>query len=249
MNSPDRITDRTAPQRYGEGSFRITRYASRDGELEALPENYTPPLEDDAVRRLFAYAVANDNRDVSDAALIVWSDHAADGRWTEAEALAVMRAHYRDKPGEWLMPGHITAGIMKLRNAAHDQVELERQRVVDPDAAEKVRKHAAEIAAAMGRQFVSVGDETKFHPRGLHVPCDGDTTVDPPERGCGVESGTACQVGGRHAGMPSRRRTTPGFVHESRLRAELAFVNARRAEAGLDPLPPETAHPRIPGRS
>lgn len=239
MNIPDRITDDNAPQRYGEGTFRIRRFAVRDGEAEPLPEHYTPPLDPDAIRRLFAYAVANDNRDVSDAALTVWSDHALDGRWTELEAVTVMREHYRDKPGEWLMPGHITAGIMRLRNAAHDARELERQRVVDPEAAEKVRAHAAELAAAMGRKFVSVGDVTAFHPRGLHVLC----------RHCGAAETVPCRLGGRHTGMAERRRASAHHVHACRLDDELVFVNAARAEAGLPPLPDETANPPVPGRT
>jgi hypothetical protein len=239
MNIPDRITDDNAPQRYGEGGFRIRRYAVRDGEAEALPEHHTPPLDPDAIRRLFAYAVASDNRDVSDAALTVWSDHAIDGRWTEAEALGVMRAHYRDSPGVWLMPGHITAGIMKLRNAAHDARQLEAQRVVDPDAAAKVRAHAAELAVAMGRKFVSVADVTEFHPRGLHVPCEH----------CGAVETVPCRLGGRHTGMSERRRASATHVHAGRLVAELAFVNAARAEAGLPALPDETANPPVPGRT
>ena len=83
----------------------------------------------------------------------------------------------------------------------------ERESVVNPDAAARVRRMCAEF----GERNYSMSDDTVVHPRGLHVDC--------PNTVCGAKRGDPCK-------HPTRRVT--GFVHPSRQDAEQKYIQEHK---------------------
>lgn len=71
-------------------------------------------ITDPEVRRLLGAVMAYDNRKPGEANVLAWSEAARRGRWTFAEALEAIHAHYAER-GDWLMPGMVTQAIRTAR--------------------------------------------------------------------------------------------------------------------------------------
>jgi len=63
--------------------------------------------------KLLMECSARDNRQVSRPHAVVWAEDLHDIPFQDAREAA--RAHYREKPGVWLLPGHIIAGAKAIR--------------------------------------------------------------------------------------------------------------------------------------
>lgn len=63
--------------------------------------------------QLLTLASARDNRSVTPEVAAVWADDLHDV--TAEEGREALRAHYREKPDVWLMPGHIVEQAKRLR--------------------------------------------------------------------------------------------------------------------------------------
>lgn len=74
-------------------------------------------LTDPEVRRLLAAVMAYDNRKPGQATVLAWTEASTRGRWTYAEALEAVHAHFAER-SEWLMPGMVTAAIKAARQDA-----------------------------------------------------------------------------------------------------------------------------------
>lgn len=250
------IDDDRRPQRLGEG-FRINRYAERDGERELLPTPEVPdldalpaPLPDAEITVLVEAVVAYEPwREVDESLLDIWTAQSAVGRWTFPEALRAIHAWAATRErGTFLDPADVTRAIRAEREDRLSRAAAPPRFTPEPDEG-RARDRVTgfnEILAESGVRWRigSVDDPTTFDPRGRHVPCSGDPSVQSGDTGCGAPAGEACtlRTGDR------RKRTTPsGFVHPSRRMHELAFVNAARRERGMAELPASTANPRLPG--
>ncbi len=97
----------------------------------------------------------------------------------------------------------------------------ERGKMIERHTAAR-RVHTARGAVA---PLIRLDDETRVHPRGLHVPCSGDP--ESGDLGCRAVRGMGC----RHPG----KREVLGFVHPSRMRAEIAYITARNPGIVITP--------------
>ena len=73
---------------------------------------------------LLVLAAARDNRQVSAEVARVWASDLAgvDPR----DAADAMQAHYREKSGVWLMPGHILDQVKRLRSEREREARVQR---------------------------------------------------------------------------------------------------------------------------
>jgi hypothetical protein len=242
--------ERHDPQRYGEGSFRIRRYAEIDGQREPIEAPAQPaPMADGEITMVIEAVVAYEPwREVDHTLVDVWTAQAGIGRWTMPEALrAIHKWAATREPGTFLDPSVVTRSIRAEREDALSRAAAPERFTPSPDedrARERVsRLNSIFESAGVKLRAGSVDDPTTFDPRGRHVPCSGNPDANSGDRGCGADVGDPCglRVSDR------RKRSTPGgFVHPSRLLRELDHVNAARAERGMPPLPASTAAPRLP---
>lgn len=106
---------------------------------------------------VLAVCAAYDNRQPSQAAAMAW---AADlGDITREEAVQGVRDHYRERPDEWIKPGHVIAIVKRFRRTGLDQshrLESVMLRDVDPDDPGAVINtlHRARAMAAHGGAMI-----------------------------------------------------------------------------------------------
>jgi len=74
-------------------------------------------LTDHQTRQLLAVAMSYDNRKPSDAAVMAWVEASVRARWTFAEAIDAVHAHYTEST-VFVMPGHVTERIRAARQDA-----------------------------------------------------------------------------------------------------------------------------------
>jgi hypothetical protein len=183
-----------------------------------------PPLTPDEVRALLDLVVAYTGRQPDVSMVQVWGTQAVLGRWTLAEATTAIHRWGRDRrPNDFLQPSDVTHTIRAERQDAALRAENERLRNLPPLTPDRL-KTIREFAGSAFRSWVSLDDDTTVHPRGLHVPCEGDDA----SSGCGAQRGEGCR-------MPRgvRRRPRDGFVHASRMDRERAFVAENRRTSGI----------------
>lgn len=79
---------------------------------------------DDIIDVLTAVA-AGDRRTVGEADVTMWGQVINDGtRITKDEALIAVVAHFRERPGVWLEPGHIVERVFARRRDAIDRAPI-----------------------------------------------------------------------------------------------------------------------------
>lgn len=71
-------------------------------------------MTEDEIRRLYAVAMAYDNRRLSEANITAWWEQAERNRWTFDEAREAVHQHHCES-ADFLMPAHITAIIRARR--------------------------------------------------------------------------------------------------------------------------------------
>jgi hypothetical protein len=71
-------------------------------------------VTDDEIKKLFAVAMAYDNRKPSTANMTAWWEQAERNKWTFDEAREAIHQHHTES-SEYLMPVHITAIIRRKR--------------------------------------------------------------------------------------------------------------------------------------
>lgn len=71
-------------------------------------------MTEDEIRGLLAAAMAYDNRRPGDANVAAWMESARRERWTFADALEAIHAHYA-RSAQFVMPGHVTELIRQER--------------------------------------------------------------------------------------------------------------------------------------
>ncbi|MBN6777409.1 hypothetical protein JRG19_02440 [Pseudoclavibacter alba] len=81
---------------------------------------------------LLLAASARDGRAVRDEIAAVWADDLADV--TVHEAQAAMREFYRERPDEWLRPGHILGEVRRARRREAREARIRRGPVELPPA-------------------------------------------------------------------------------------------------------------------
>ncbi len=102
-------------------------------------------MSETEIRQLLGYACANDGRKWSEGLLLAWQVALQDASDPQ-ECLLAMRAHYQERPGVWLEPGHILERIrIKQRAAAERKHEKELHEQLPP--LEHERSHQAYLAA------------------------------------------------------------------------------------------------------
>lgn len=164
-----------------------------------------PPMTRAEIGRLLAAVVAYDNREPTEPTEFAWGAAAQDARWTYDEAVLAVRQHYAAST-EWIMPAHVTERIRAARQDRAMRAEAEQARVADVTAAARVR----EVCAEFGITHFSISDDTREHPRGLHVDCPS----------CKARRGNAC--------THPTRGVIPGLMHPSRADAERAYIADHR---------------------
>lgn len=102
-------------------------------------------MTEDEIRGLLAAAMAYDNRRPGDANVAAWMEAAARARWTFAEALEAIHAHYATSTA-FLMPGHITELIRAGRRQPATYRELD---AASPASVE----HRERMKALIGDHF------------------------------------------------------------------------------------------------
>lgn len=165
-----------------------------------------PAMTARGIGDVLAVVVAYDNREITEAVVAAWLAAAQDARWTRDEAVIAVRQHYANTT-EWIMPAHVTERVRAARQDRAMRADAERDRVVDPTVAARVR----DLCAEYGITHFSISDDTREHPRGMHVAC----------RVCHARRGEPCT-------HPTRGDRVVGFVHSSRLDDERAYVAERR---------------------
>jgi hypothetical protein len=153
-------------------------------------------LDDQHVRQLLAVVMAYDNRKPGDATVLAWSEAARRGRWTYAEAVDAVHAHYATST-EWLMPGHITARV-KASRPVHTMSEGG----PEPDQLGQAR-----VAAALDGAFLDVDEHEPAPARALPPP--------PPDVACphcSAAPGEPCTRPGRRAGERTATRPHPSRI-------------------------------------
>jgi hypothetical protein len=165
-----------------------------------------PPMTRAETVAVLAAVVAYDNREPTEAVIAAWLAAAQDARWTRDEAITAVRQHYASST-EWIMPAHVTERVRAARQDRAMRADTERDRVVDAASATKIR----DLCAEYGLTHFSIADDTREHPRGLHVDCPS----------CKARRGDACT-------HPTRGALV-GYVHPSRLDAEHAYIASRRS--------------------
>jgi hypothetical protein len=100
------------------------------------------------IRLLLAAAMAYDNRNPGQAAVLAWQEAAARARWTFAEAIDAVHAHYAESTA-FLMPGHITQRLRARPAAAPPTVsELRGELPPTAPASVETRRQAVSRFAA-----------------------------------------------------------------------------------------------------
>lgn len=108
------------------------------------------PLTELQVRALLAAAMSYDNRkQPGQANVTAWCESAARARWTFDAALEAIKAHYTEE-ATFVMPGHITARIRKMRQspAAVQRLAIE----APPAEPERIRFIVGTLAKMLGWQ-------------------------------------------------------------------------------------------------
>lgn len=108
------------------------------------------PLTELQIRALLAAAMSYDNRrQPGQANVTAWCDSAARARWTFDAALEAIKAHYTEE-SVFVMPGHVTARIRKMRQA---QPPVQRLAIEAPPAEpERIRSIIGSLAKFLGWQ-------------------------------------------------------------------------------------------------
>jgi hypothetical protein len=99
------------------------------------------------VAALLTWVSAIDNRVVSREAVIAWSEILPPFVTLE-DGKAAAQAHFRDRPGEYLMPAHIVAGVRGIR-AARLAAHPDPLPDVDPDDVEAYQARRRELRTAL----------------------------------------------------------------------------------------------------
>lgn len=143
---------------------------------------------------------AYDNRKANPASVLAWGKAAELGRWTLAEALDAVHAHFSENP-DYLMPAHVTTRVKAARQdrAMRDEALALEAAPQDPAVAERIRRICDDLAQTMGWTDDGHG-RSGF---ALRVPCPH----------CHVGEGERCVVPA--TGKPMRE----GPCHPSRAEA------------------------------
>lgn len=81
--------------------------------------------------QLLTLASARDNRTVSQSVARVWAGDLERVRFEDAvEALTL---HYRESPGVWLQPGHVIAGVRRVKDQRARDQRIADQRAIGPN--------------------------------------------------------------------------------------------------------------------
>jgi hypothetical protein len=102
----------------------------------------------DEVIDVLTVVAAATRRTVGAADVDIWQE--VMGHCDKQLSLKAVRAHLRERPGVWLEPGHVVAGVRAIRNEEIER-ESDEQRDVRQRALEaKVKEDVAELAAGKG---------------------------------------------------------------------------------------------------
>lgn len=166
-----------------------------------------PPMTVDELDGLVKAVIAYTGRESSEALATVWIAQAQLGRWTYVEAMAALHAWARDhESGAFLEPSDITRSVRAARRDAALAGEAARARVVDPGAAERLRRGVAQVASRLGW----ADREQRREAGALAVPCPW----------CGAREGEPCR--NSHTGRP----LTASTCHPGRTEALAAAREA-----------------------
>ena len=80
--------------------------------------------------QLLTLASARDNRTVSASVARVWADDLE--RIELSEAIEALKLHYQEQPDKWLQPGHVVAGVRRVRERHARERRIADQRVIEP---------------------------------------------------------------------------------------------------------------------
>jgi hypothetical protein len=106
-------------------------------------------VTEDEIRRLYALAMAYDNRKFSEANITAWWEQAERNRWSYDEAREAIHAHHATST-EFLMPAHITGLIRQARRQPAPVAELEQLASAEPAEPERFQALVAEVADRLG---------------------------------------------------------------------------------------------------
>jgi hypothetical protein len=106
-------------------------------------------VTEDEIRRLYALAMAYDNRRLSEANITAWWEQADRNRWTYDEAREAIHAHHCDST-EFLMPAHITARIKQRRRQPAPLAEVRQLSAAAPSQPERFQSVIAALSSRLG---------------------------------------------------------------------------------------------------
>jgi hypothetical protein len=79
--------------------------------------------------QLLTLASARDNRTVSPSVARVWASDLE--RVSLADAVEALTLHYRERPDVWLQPGHVVAGVRRVRDRREREQRISGQRAIE----------------------------------------------------------------------------------------------------------------------
>ena len=177
------------------------------------------------VVELLKIANGFDNRKPSEKMRDAWLEAAERSRWTFAEAADAIREHYSDRT-EFIMPGHITALILRERHQARPpgapSARPLREVLDDRNPDEAISDEAtrlaflADIRRSLAGKTLDLDDPEGVDTRSSDPTDDGDACLSVQCPWCHAAIGTRCTTRGR----PMRRRS----CHPARKAAKLAAL-------------------------
>lgn len=156
-------------------------------------------MTNDEIIDLLTAVSAYDNRKPNPASVLAWGKASELGRWTLAEALDAVHAHFSENP-DYLMPAHITARVKASRQdrAMRNEALALDAAPVDPVAAARVQEIVGSVAKNLSWDM-----DRASGPTGLGVRCPY----------CGAAQGVRCVA--TSTGKPLSK----SGAHPSRLEA------------------------------
>jgi hypothetical protein len=106
-------------------------------------------VTEDEIRRVYAIAMAYDNRKLSEANITAWWEQAERNRWTFDDAREAIHTHHCEST-EYLMPAHITAIIRRKRQQQPPVAEAIALPAAPPAQPARIRGLVADLANRLG---------------------------------------------------------------------------------------------------
>jgi hypothetical protein len=107
----------------------------------------TRELTEDEIRRLYAIAMAYDNRKPSEAGISAWWEQSRRGRWEYNQAADAIHVHHMEST-EYLMPAHVTAIIRRTRQTPDVHTPL--LPAAPPAPPERIRDIISTVSRRLG---------------------------------------------------------------------------------------------------